>query len=404
MRKLLTLLAFEYIKDVKKKSFWIATFVLPLLMIGIVWISTEIKTIGKKHIEICFVDYTGIGKFIENKENISFHKCDEPDSSKYKYVLRMDWASDSLIMATVESEETPSPETLSEIKKALRKASEKYTFVNQGVQVDSIIAQVPKVIVNVSSGNKFAYFLVFAIAFVITMITYILLIIYGTAVMNAIVEEKQKRVVELLLSSMPSSILLTGKILAIILVGLTQLAVWILTGVIIIKQFNVLGDLVPTDAGNNLSGMIAMLETVIEMPLPVMVILIVLYVLGGMLLYITLFAGVGALVNDTREASVFTFPVMLPIVGGTIIVLNLLAVNPQATIISILSYVPFTAPVVMPARLPFSPPLWEIALSLVLLYIMVVIAFWIVGKLFRIGLLYTGSRPTLRTILKWLKA
>ncbi len=404
MRKLLIVLAFEYLKDVKKKSFWIATFVLPLIIIGIGWISTKVKSIGEERIEVCVVDKTGISQFIENKDNISFNKCEGADTSKGKYVLRVDWAGDSLIFATVESEEMPSPETLSDIRETLTKASEKYTFVNQGVQIDSIMAKVPKVIVNVSSGNKLTYFLVFAIAFVVTIITYILLIMYGTAVMNAIVEEKQRRVVELLLSSMSSSILLTGKILAIILVGFTQLTVWVLTGIIIIKQFNALGGLVPTDAGDDLSGIIAMLETVIEMPLPLMIVLIVLYMLGGMLLYITLFAGVGALVNDTREASVFTFPIMLPIIGGTIVVINLLSVNPQATVVGILSYVPFTAPVVMPARLPFSPALWEIALSLVLLYATVAIAFWMVGKLFRIGLLYTGSRPTLRTILKWLKA
>ncbi len=229
----------------------------------------------------------------------------------------------------------------------------------------------------------------FIFALVLMMLLYGATAMWGSALMNGVIEEKTNRVVEVLVSSIPTETLFLGKLLGVGAAGLTQLSVW--AGVTaLLGLFGAQAALV---AGARLP----------EVPWQVPVLLVVFFVLG-FFLYGALFAAVGAAVNSQQEAQSLVFVAMMPLILGTMM-FPVVGSRPDSTLATALSLVPFWTPLLMFLRVVLlTPPLWQIGLSIALTLGCVLALNWGAARIYRVGILMYGKRPTLPEILRWLRA
>lgn len=249
----------------------------------------------------------------------------------------------------------------------------------------------------------------------LNFVLYMFLIMYGALVMNSIVEEKGNRVLELVVSSVKPFQLMLGKIVGVGLVAFTQIIIW---GVIIVGvSMFLLPAIVPADmmaeaaAINAGTADMSAVDMDVEMAHMLgaltnvgsvlgMAGLLVVFLIGGYLLYAAVFAAIGASVDNLQDASQLQTIGMLPIFIGLFASMAVVA-DPESSFATVMSLIPFTAPMVMVARLPFGIPAWEILLSIALLAATVVLTIWIAGKIYRVGIFMYGKKPTVRDLIRW---
>jgi ABC-2 type transport system permease protein len=221
---------------------------------------------------------------------------------------------------------------------------------------------------------------------VMVMLIYVAVLLYGISVMRSVLEEKTSRIIEVLLSSASSTELMTGKLLGVGAVGLTQIVVWtVMAGVIALPSLA---------AQPNFS------ELQIS---PLVMISFVLYFLFGYLLYSTMYATIGAITTTEQEGQQLQFLIVMPLVLSVFMLMPVIR-TPDSAVVLWLSMVPFFAPIVMYARIVVqTPPIWQIALSLVLMVATIAGLVVLCARIYRIGVLIYGKRPTLPEIMKWLK-
>ena len=225
--------------------------------------------------------------------------------------------------------------------------------------------------------------------FLFVMILYVTLLLYGIAVMRGILEEKSTRVMEVLLGSLSPQELMTGKILGIGLVGLTQVGIYVLTAV-------TLPLLVPSGGGA--------MASVLEALNPIRMVWFLVFFVLGYFMYTSLFAAVGAVCNSEQEAQNLQSPVIMCLVIPMVATFFFVS-QPDSTVARVVSLIPLFTPMVMVMRInPLPPPLWEILLSIALTLGFTWLLFRGVAKIFRIGILMYGKRPTVPEILRWARS
>jgi ABC-2 type transport system permease protein len=222
---------------------------------------------------------------------------------------------------------------------------------------------------------------------ILMMMLYTTVLMWGQAVLTGVIEEKANRVVEVIVSAIPSVNLLAGKLLGVGAAGLTQFLVWALS----LALVSLAG------AGFAAAGGARMPEVT-----PLLLVSFVLYFLLGYLLYSSLFAAVGASVNTTQEAQSLAFPVFMPLVVG-VMFFPMVLQSPDSTLSTVLSLIPFLTPLLMFLRITvLTPPLWQIGLSLVLTGATILAVLWVAARIYRVGILMYGKRPTFPEILRWI--
>jgi len=221
---------------------------------------------------------------------------------------------------------------------------------------------------------------------VMVMLIYMAVLFYGISVMRSVLEEKNSRIMEVLLSSASSTELMTGKLLGVGAVGLTQIAVWtLMAGVVALPS---------------LAAQASFGELQIS---PAVMIAFVLFFLLGYLLYSTMYATIGAITTTEQEGQQVQFIIVIPLVLSVFMLMPVLRAPDSAAVVW-MSLIPFFAPIVMFARIVVeTPPLWQITLSLLLLIGTVAGLTLLCARIYRIGVLIYGKRATLPEILKWLK-
>jgi ABC-2 type transport system permease protein len=236
----------------------------------------------------------------------------------------------------------------------------------------------------------------FGVAFIGAMLLYMVIVLYAVAVMRATLEEKTGRIVEILISSIKPWELMLGKILGVGSVGLTQLAVWFGLGVMAFTM----GIQALVAARPDLADLGEISQ---YLPgLGVLALFLALF-LGGYFLYSALYAAVGAMCNTEEEAQQAQFPVIMLLILPIMFLMPVIE-NPNSTTAVTASLVPFFAPVLMFARAATGAvPLWQIALSLALLVVSTLIVAWIAGRIYRVGILMQGKRPTLPELWRWVR-
>ncbi len=236
---------------------------------------------------------------------------------------------------------------------------------------------------------------------------YIFIFIYGGMVLRAVQEEKQSRVIEVLISSVKPFQFMMGKILGIALLGLTQFVFWIILTMTITT---VLGAILQPDhakmaadaySHSSAGQFSSVMKTIASLNIPLILGLFLFYFIGGYLLYSSLFAAVGSAVDSQADAGQLMLPISIPIIFS-IAMLTAVINDPMSNLAVILSMIPLTSPIIMIARVPFDVPVWQLILSMSLLILGFIGSTWLAGRIYRVGILMYGKKASWKELGKWL--
>jgi ABC-2 type transport system permease protein len=247
------------------------------------------------------------------------------------------------------------------------------------------------------------------------LLIYLFIFLYGVMVMKGIIEEKTNRIVEIIISSVKPFQLMMGKILGIASVGLLQFVIWvalILLAIPLVSSF-LIGDHVKELANvssqlpnampvNAISGN-SFLDGLLSFNYPYLIAVFLFYFITGYLFYGALFAAIGSAVDNETDTQQFMLPVTMPLVFSIALAQGLVLNAPNGAAAFWLSIIPFTSPVVMMIRLPFGVPAWELLLSMSLMICGFMFTVWLASRIYRIGILTFGKKPTYKEIWKWIK-
>ncbi|GAB3712080.1 ABC transporter permease [Spirosoma flavus] len=425
----------EYLVRVRKKSFIIMTILGPLLIFGfyaiIGW--AAVSSINQKKIAV--IDESGrfINQFKSDNETVFSYPKESLADAKKKFIKQ---GYDALVFVPKDVIERPKTVQIfaekgvslslqNNIERAISKEIE--TIKLQQAGITQKIIEDAKVNVDAQTislgdeGEKNSNSIAMTIiGYFCAFMIYISVFIYGTQVMRGVMEEKNNRIVEVIISSVKPFQLMLGKILGVALVGLTQFMLWILLSV---GLFTVGGTLVgdkvergreamQTSGGMSQSapgletkkaksGVVAsVIQAVDTLNIPLIVACFLFYFLGGYLLYSALFGAIGAAVDNETETQQFMFPITLPIIGA-IAVAQFVIREPDGALGFWTSIFPFTSPVVMMVRVPFGVPAWQLILSMVLLVLGFVGTAWVAARIYRVGILMYGKKVSYRELSKW---
>ncbi len=254
-----------------------------------------------------------------------------------------------------------------------------------------------------------------AIGLVMSFVIYMFIFIYGSMVMRSAMEEKTNRIVEVIVSSVKPFELMLGKILGVALVGLTQFLAWILLSITLIMGIGQYFKMALENSKNlpNTGGKQEVIQTAMEqsnfmesisqLPYAQIITVFILFFLGGYLLYSSVFAAIGSAVNQETDVQQFMFPVSMPLVFGIIIAQSVVFQSPNGELAKIFSMIPFTSPILMCVRAPFGVSWTEIFTSAIILYTTFLIMVWLSAKIYRIGILMYGKKPSWKDFAKWIR-
>ncbi|MCQ2293882.1 MAG: ABC transporter permease [Bacteroidaceae bacterium] len=440
--KILTIIGREYSTRVRKKTFIILTIVTPFLFAALIALPIllgAIKDSDQKTIVI--VDQTHrYEKLFKDTPQYHFQKAtavdesfrDEETDAQAVLLISGNLAKNP-DAAVVYSREEVQLELRHTIEDILADQIRNDKLAAYDVpELETIIADVEQDFTlqtrkwsddGTDTESSFDAAMIIGLAF--TLLIYMFVMTYGSMVMQGVMEEKTNRIIEVMVSSVKPFQLMMGKILGVLLVGLTQIAIWGIMLVILISAIAYAfgGDaaaevLAQSQQASAPTAVVAsqpaatpadaaapsydILSQVSGIPVVEVAIMFVLYFLGGYLLYASLFAACGAAVNSPEDSSQFMMPLLLIMIFALYGALGSME-NTNGPLAFWASLFPFTSPIVMMIRVPFDIPLWQELLSLVILYATAIFFVWVGARIYRVGILMYGKKPTLRELWKWLR-
>ena len=427
----------EFNERVRKKSFIISTILTPVLMIALMAAPALIMEFSRgEQKTIAVIDESGlVAPRLESGEELRFETSNLSTDEARKeltdrfgvlYIGRDILENPSNVRLYANSSSSLSVESniTDQIEKILEAEKLKaYDIEN----LDRILSEVKTTVTLQTFRNDKSQegdtqaqssTVATALGYILGFILYMFLLIYGSMVMQSVIEEKNNRVLEVMVSSVRPFDLMLGKILGVAAVAVVQILIW---GVLIVAVGGfVLPHLMPADAmagvqamqqgvpdAASMSGMDPeMLQAVAAMTDLGYILKIfgclLLFVFGGYLLYSAMFAAVGSAVDNIQDASQLQMPITLPIILALLAMLAVIE-DPNSQLSFWFSIIPFTSPVVMMARIPYDIPWWEIGLSLAVLYASFVGMVWLAAKIYRVGIFMYGKKPTLKELAKWVR-
>lgn len=415
----------EYAERVKKKSFIITTFLMPLFIVALMAIPTLIVIMGGTETRrVTVVDPDGIiAPQLENNSSVEFVTATESADTAA--------GSDATILiiptGLIENDqpleliagEAASMMLENEISSQVEKIVEAERMKGYDIDVKSILASVESnLTVNTTRTDRdtnTSSTVSYILGFILTFLLYMILLLYGQMVMTSIIEEKNNRVLEIVVSSVKPTGLMLGKILGIALVAVTQVIIWAILIVVFsslllpaILPADVAADIATINAGNTgalqstIDGDLLAALAIFADPWYIISLftILLLFLIGGFLLYAAIFAAIGSAVDNIQDASQLQTVASLPIIFG--IVFGMMAATDPVSSLSVwTSMIPLTSPMVMMARIPYGIPGWQIALSLVLLYLSFIAMVWVAAKIYRVGIFMYGKKPTVKDLIRW---
>jgi ABC-2 type transport system permease protein len=435
MNKILLIIQREYITRVLKKSFWISSLLAPVLITAIyaipIWLAMKDKEV--KRVEI--LDSSGLWK----KSDLVDKELEFVFTSGKEQELKMAFASKGFdAFVSIPEDVLANPKgvhiySAKNIGMSLKQSVEKLIqnkvrqelllkagissqiYESTQVDIDSKTITVSTDGKETSSSSGGAMILAGIMGFVL----YITLSLYGSQVMNGVIEEKSSRIIEVIISSVKPYQLLLGKIIGVGLVGLTQFLLWI---VLTIGLTQITGKFYGEKVKNNLaqiqkidsekqsdviskvdeeSPMSEVTKVLESTNIPMIIAAFLFYFFVGYMLYSSLFAAIGSAVESATEAQQFTFIVMIPIILSFLMAQYTIQ-DPDSNIAFWASMIPFTSPINMMVRLPYGVPVWELILSMTLLVLGFLGCSWVSARIYRVGILMYGKKVTWKELGKWL--
>lgn len=450
MRNLKTIFAREYMIRVKKKSFLLTTFLVPVVFAAMCVLPSVIMFMAEdKGKEIAVVDQSGIVMpYLVDNKTVTYKDCtSETVGDKQAFVTEsgvdalvvispIDSATRSISVASY-SVKPLSMDLTEGVKSKVNDAVEDYRISQYDIAdlkaiMEDIRVDVPMAtyVFDESGEEKESSFEVpMIISMVLSMVIYLFVMMFSGMVMQSVIEEKSSRVVEVLVSSVKATELMFGKIIGVACVALTQFFLWIVLTLVLVGGFSAFvgfdslmgGDPAQTEqmmemtaqmggvdvaemaaSMSDESGLGVILNTLKDFNWGQMVFAFVIYFVLGYLLYASFFAAIGSAVENEADTQQLQMPLTVPLMLAFFVALY--AFNaPDSAVVWWGSMIPFTSPIVMLARIPFGVPAWELALSIVLLVGTFIACGWASAKIYKIGILMFGKKTTFKDLWKWLK-
>ena len=428
------IIAREYLTQVKNKKFIIITLSIPFLFVGLgLFLSFLSNTNSDSTKNITVVDNSGIFEnSLLSSDTVIFSFLEDLDEGEAKLISK-ERNDDGLIFIPplrdakninyVElsksikfiSEEAPTITMVNSIETKFEEILTNLNFVSVGLDMSTI--EESKIYLSIlqesfegeettklDSGVKVLFGLILG------LLLYMFVFIYGSMILRSVLEEKTSRIIEIIISSVKPTQLMMGKIVGTSLVAFTQIFIWtaltLVVSTLVSSIFGVstseLNSLDVSDAQVNFRIQ-TFFSALFNLPLLNIFIAFVFFFISGLFLYGSLFAAVGAAVDSETDANQFMFPLSMPLIIGLYVGIFTVSEDPSGTIPTIFSHIPFTSPIVMMMRIPYGVPIYEQLISLSILVATFFAIVWFAAKIYRVGILMYGQKPSYKDLYKWLK-
>jgi len=427
----------EFVAKVRNKSFIVMTFLSPLLFVGIAAFVGYLSTMKADTKRVAIHDETGLfvnefkalndknGEYVYHDLSmidVQFLK-DSITAESYEGLLYIPKVADDKDLENkiqFISNESPSMSFVENLQDIVAKKLTRDNF--EKAKLDTLAIHNAQAKVNISlakaSGeeslkglNEIKIAIGGAFGYLIMMF----IIIYGNMVMRSVIEEKTNRIVEIIISSVKPFQLMMGKIIGTSLAGLLQFFIWAILGFMLMMAASAFFgiDASPTakippsvvkEAHQEFAGMAQMyVRELWGLPIATILFSFVVYFIGGYFLYSSFYASIGAAVDTETDSQQFLLPIIMPLILAVYIGFFTVINDPHGTVATVFSMIPLTSPIVMLMRIPFGVPWWQIALSVTILFATFFFVVWFAAKIYRVGILMYGKKPTWKELYKWLK-
>ncbi|WP_370001241.1 ABC transporter permease [Winogradskyella sp.] len=426
----------EYLTKVKNKSFIVMTFLSPLIMIALIAVVAYLSQLNNdKKRTISVLDESGyLEDVLQNTENttytmlsgLSFNDAialvKEKEDYGLLHISKVDSLSEISKNIKFYSEESPSLSVISSLEGKIEDHLKEMKLQEDGVSLAMIKASETDIDIIQESfdgqkSSKEGNVVKLIFGGIAGYLLFMFIIIYGNMIMRSVIEEKTSRIIEVIISSVKPVQLMLGKIIGTSLAGLTQFAIWVvLGGVLMVVVSAILGiDLAQlqtpqqdmVNQAMQSDGAQAIAENVFveitNLPIVNLIFAFIFFFIGGYLLYSSLYAAIGAAVDNETDTQQFMLPILMPLILAVYVGVFTVIEDPHGTVSTVFSFIPLTSPVVMLMRIPFGVPLWQQGLSLLLLIGTFIFTVWFAAKIYRVGILMYGKKPTYKELFKWLK-
>ncbi len=420
----------EFIAKVRNKSFIVMTFLSPLLFVALAAFVGYLSTMRSDVKKIMIHDESNL--FANDfKQTDEYHYLDFSQmplqalkdsvaAERYEGILFIPKNADNKELSTkiqYISNESPSMSFIEDLQDIIGKKMTVDNFQKAGLDTLAIKNAQAKVNINLTkvSGeetvkglNEIKVIIGGAFGYLIMMF----IIIYGNMVMRSVIEEKTNRIIEIIISSVKPFQLMMGKIIGTSLAGVLQFVIWAIVGTILFVIASAFFGIemgsptaeMASASGNNFVGTAQLyISELMNLPLGTLLISFLVYFIGGYFLYSSIYAAIGAAVDNETDSQQFLLPIIMPLMLGVYIGFFSVLSEPHGTIATVFSMIPLTSPIVMLMRIPFGVPWWQILISVTILFATFFFVVWFASKIYRVGILMYGKKPTWKELYKWLK-
>jgi ABC-2 type transport system permease protein len=425
----------EFIAKVRNKSFIVMTFLSPLLFVGMAVLVGFLSTMNKDSVtQIAIHDEAGLLKkeFKNDKfthytdlSAMPFKTAKDTASNSYEgliFIPKVTAIQDLKEKVEYISEDSPSLEFISDVEEVIDSVITQENLKVLGFDAEKIDKAKADSSLKLSkfSGEeslKGLNEIKVAIGGLFGYLIMMFIVIYGNFVMRSVIEEKTSRIIEIIISSVKPYQLMMGKIIGNSLAGILQFLIWAIVGTLLFfiassflglqmgASSTVSPEMIDAAAANvdKMAKLQMYINEISNLPLTTLIVAFIIYFIGGYFLYSSLYAAIGAAVDSETDSQQFLLPIIMPLILGVYIGFFTVINDPHGTVATVFSIIPFTSPIVMLMRIPFGVPWWQLVLSIVLLFGTFIFVVWFAAKIYRVGILMYGKKPTWKELYKWLK-
>jgi len=433
MSKIGLIIKREFVAKVRNKSFIVMTFLSPLLFVGIAVFVGYLSSMKADKKTIAIHDGTGIFAK-EFKSDVEYNYLDLSNvdlkvlkdsivSENYEGLLIIPKENDNKALENhiqYISNDSPSVSFIEDVQDIISHKLTQENYIKSGL--DTLAIKNANAVVDIklskASGeaalkglNEIKIAIGGAFGYLIMMF----IVIYGNMVMRSVIEEKVSRIIEVIISSVKPFQLMMGKIIGTSLAGILQFMIWAILGLSAMLVLSTIfgvhvgatagieGQAIQTAQSQMGDTMQLYIAELWNLPIATILISFIIYFIGGYFLYSSFYASIGAAVDNETDSQQFLLPIIMPLILGVYIGFFTVMNDPHGTIATVFSMIPLTSPIVMMMRIPFGVPLWQIIVSIILLFGTFFGVVWFAAKIYRVGILMYGKKPTWKELYKWSK-